>query len=218
MVVVVAPCACSPCASPSGSHHGASSCQASSKRRARSRFSGRSVSIVSPQATGWRASSSVSGKMLAHQVEVVDDDHDGAALAVPALDQRDQVDDGLGVHRVERLVEQDDLGVLHQHPREQRPLQLAARQRVDRPLLEPFEADRRQRLRDRSAVFVGEAAEQSALRPDAERNEVDDACREGTVEFGLLRQIGDARIARVHDVPVHRLQHPDDALHQGRFA
>ena len=66
---------------------------------------------------------------------------------MPALDQRDQVADGLGVDRVERLVEQDDLGVLHQHAREQRALQLAARQRVDRPLLETFEADRRQRLR-----------------------------------------------------------------------
>ena len=65
-------------------------------------------------------------EMLADQIEVVDHDHDRAAFAVPALDQRDQVDDGLGIHRVERLVEQDDLGILHQHACEQGPLQLAA--------------------------------------------------------------------------------------------
>ena len=157
-------------------------------------------------------------KMLAHQIEVVDDDHDRAAFAMPALDQRDQVATRLGVDRIERLVEQDQLGVLHQHARKQRALQLAARQRVDRPLLEAVEADRRQRLRYRRAVLVGEASEQPALRPQAERNQIDDARRKGAVDFGLLRQIGDAGVAYVDDGSGHRLQHADDALHQGRFA
>ena len=73
------------------------------------------------------------GKMLAHKVEIVDDDHHRALLAVPALDQRDQVGDRPGVDRVERLVEQDEVGILHQHARKQRALQLPAGKRVDRP-------------------------------------------------------------------------------------
>ena len=66
------------------------------------------------------------GKMLVHEVEVVNGNHDRSLLAVPALDQRHQVDDRLGVDGVERLVEQDDLRILHQHAGKQRPLQLPA--------------------------------------------------------------------------------------------
>ena len=111
-----------------------------------SRFSGFSVSAVAPQATGLARQQQRLGKMLAHQIEVVHDDHHRAPLAMPALDQRDQVGDGPGVDGVERLVEQDQLRVLHQHAGKQRALQLAARQRVDRARFEAFEADRHQRV------------------------------------------------------------------------
>ena len=56
--------------------------------------------------------------------------------------------DGLGVDRVERLVEHDHARVLQQQPREQHALHLPARKRADRPLLEAGEADGRQRLHD----------------------------------------------------------------------
>ena len=131
------------------------------------------------------------GKMLAHQIEVVDDDHHRPLLAVPALDQRNEVGDRPRIDRVERLVEQDDLGVLHQHARKQRALQLAARQRVDRARLEPFQADRHQCTRHRRPVLRRVAAEQSALRPQAHRDEVDHPRRKAAVELRLLRQIGD---------------------------
>ena len=84
--------------------------------------------------------------MCAHQFEIMGDDHHRAAFAVPALDQLDQVADGLGVDRIERLVEQDQVGILHQHAGEQGTLELAARQRVDGAFFETFEADRHQSL------------------------------------------------------------------------
>ena len=187
------------------------------KPRARARFSAVSVSPVAPQATGTPGEQQRLGEMPSHQLEVVRDDDDRAAFAVPALDQRHQVADGLGVDGVERLVEQDQLGVLHQHARKQRPLQLAARQRVDRPLLETGEADgRRAPRRHRRAVGRREAAEQAAPRPQAE------APRGPTTRAGklrsslrLLRQVGERRARRWREhAPGHRLQYADDALHQ----
>ena len=73
---------------------------------------------------------------------------------MPALDQRDQVDHRLGVDGVEGFVEQDDVGVLHQHAGKQRALQLAARQRVDAALLEALEADGGERPRNGVAVVA----------------------------------------------------------------
>ena len=74
--------------------------------------------------------------MRLHQLEVVQRGEDGALLAVPAPDQRDEVGAGLGVDGIERLVEHDHARVLQQEPREQHALHLAAGQRADRPRLE----------------------------------------------------------------------------------
>ena len=148
----------------------------------------------------------------------MDDDEDGTAFAVPALDQQYEVRDRPAVDGVERLVEQDEIGVLHQHAGKQRPLQLAARQRVQRAVLESRKADRLQRTAHRPTVVRRVPAEQPAPRPQAERNQVDDAGGEGAVEFGLLRQVGDADVSGPVDAPGHRLEHAGDAFHQGRFA
>ena len=156
--------------------------------------------------------------MLAHELEVVDDDHNRPVLAVPALDQRHEVGEGPRIDRIERFVEQDDLGVLDQHPREQRPLQLAARQRIDRARLETFQPYRHQRLLHRLPVLGGVAAEQPAPRPQPHRDEVDDASGKAAVEFRLLRQIGDLSAGHLQAFAGHWLEHADDALHQGRLA
>ena len=51
-------------------------------------------------------------EVLPDKLEVVHDDHDRALLAMPAFYQLDEVADGLVVDSVERLVEQDEVGVL----------------------------------------------------------------------------------------------------------
>src|SRR5690606_22047076 len=135
-------------------------------------------------------------EMLTHEVEIVDYDEHRAALSVPTLYQRDQVSHRPGVDRVERFVEQDQVGVLHQHPCEQGALQLAARQRIDRTLLETFQTNSRKCLGDRFAILRLEAAEQSAPRPKPERDQIDHASGKGAVELRLLRQIGQPRPGR----------------------
>ena len=62
---------------------------------------------------------------------------DGAALFMPALDERQQVLGRRPVDRAERFVQQDHVAILDDQSREERALQLAARQRAERP---PFEA------------------------------------------------------------------------------
>jgi hypothetical protein len=84
--------------------------------------------LRSPPGNGMTRQKQRFGKMVAHQLEIVDDDHDGATLAVPALDNVDQIAERLGVDRVERLVEKDDISVLHKNACKQSSLQLAAGQ------------------------------------------------------------------------------------------
>ena len=139
-------------------------------RRARLRRSGgraagsraAATSAVVPQATGRRASSSVSGKCSRTRWRSCTATMTVRFSPCQRLISATRSTTVLGVDGVERLVEQDDLGVLDQHAGKQRALQLAAGQRVDRACLEALEPDRHQRLRHRSAVFLGEAAEQAA--------------------------------------------------------
>jgi len=53
------------------------------------------------------------GKMLAHQIKVMHDDHDSPPLILPVLDERYQVGKRPGVDSVEWFVKQDEIGILH---------------------------------------------------------------------------------------------------------
>ena len=86
--------------------------------------------------------------MVAHQLHVVQGGQHGTALAVPALDQRQQVGRGFGVDGVEWFVEHDQSRVLQQHAREQHALHLTAGQRADRAVFKSVEADGGERSRD----------------------------------------------------------------------
>jgi hypothetical protein len=114
-----------------------------------------------------------------------------APLAVPALHQIEQVGRGLGVDRVERLVEHDHAGILQQQPREQHALHLPAGERRDRAILEAGEPDGGDRLLDPVPRRAIEAAEQPGPPPQPHRHHVVDIDREGAVDLGGLRQIGD---------------------------
>ncbi len=156
-----------------------------------------STSPVSPQATGSRAMRSVSREDAPHHVEVVQDGDDGAGFVVPAAHEVEQVGGGLGVDGRERLVEQDQRRVLQQKAREQRALHLAARQGRDRPALEARQADRRDGLLDRGRDRRRPMPPNSAgAGPQPHRHEIVDGEREGAVEIGGLRQVGDAGFRR----------------------
>ena len=105
-------------------------------------FSGVSTSAVAPHATGSRASNSAFREIRLDHLKVVHRRQHRALLRMPAPDQFQKIGAGLGVDRIERLVEHDHAGVLQQQAREQHALHLPAGQRADRTRLEAGEADR----------------------------------------------------------------------------
>ena len=121
---------------PSAGRSPPSSSNASHIRRARSRLAAASTSRGRPPGHRLAGEQQRLGEPLADQIEVVQHGQHGPALAVPAPDQVEQIARGPGVDRGERLVEQDQARILQQQPREQDALQLAARQRADRPRAE----------------------------------------------------------------------------------
>src|SRR5579885_1168764 len=65
-------------------------------------------------------------KMLAHEIGVVEDSEDGTLLGMPARNDGKEIGNGFGVNRRERLVEENESGILHQKARKKHALQLAA--------------------------------------------------------------------------------------------
>src|SRR5262245_32388529 len=66
------------------------------------------------------------GEMRPHLLDIVQRREHGAPLSMPALDQPDEIGDGLVVNGAERLVEKDDAGILQEESRKQHALELAA--------------------------------------------------------------------------------------------
>ena len=130
-------------------------------------------------------------KMRPDEIDIVQRREHGALLAMPALHQVEQIGGGLGVDRVERLVEHDHAGILQQQPCEQHALHLPAGERRDRAILEAGESDRGDRLLDPVPRRAIEAAEQPGPPPQPHGHHVVDIDREGAVDLGRLRQIGD---------------------------
>ncbi len=158
------------------------------------------------------------GEILAHQLEVVRNDHHRAIFAVPALDQSDQVTNGLGIDGVEGFIEQDQIGILHQNTGKQGALQLSAGKRVERAAFKSFEPNGHQRLAYGCTVLCRMSPEQAAAWPKTQRDQVDDARWKAAVELRLLRQVGNADAWHLDDSAGHRTQRADDTLHEGRLA
>ena len=144
----------------------------------------------------------------------------GAAFLVPAPNEVDQVGRGLGVDRVERLVQHDQARILQQQPREQHALHLPTGQCADRAPLEACQTNRRQCGFNLVTILFADAAKQSGLAPQSHRHKVIDRDWEAPIDLGGLRQIGD--IARRQtgkiDMTRQRLDRTDNALEQGRLA
>ena len=141
------------------------------------------------------------GEVAAHLVEIVQDRDHRALLGAPALDHDHEVVDGLGIDGGKRLVQQDEIGVLQQQAGEQHALELADRQRVDRPALEARQADRFDGVLGIVDVDVLGRAKAAEARPAAEQHGVEHRDREGAVDLGLLRQVGDALGRRIRCGP-----------------
>src|SRR5262249_10303720 len=60
------------------------------------------------------------------QLKVVQRCEHCATLAMPSFDDVEEIGRGLGIDRGERLIQHDELRILEQEPREQRPLHLTA--------------------------------------------------------------------------------------------
>ncbi len=133
----------------------------------------------------------------------------------------------LRVEVAERLVEQDDLGLCHQRPRQRDALLLASRKLGRRAPLDPFELDEAQRLPHLLANHLPAlAADLQRVRDVVEHAQVrpDRVGLEHHAEAALLGGHGDAPGLRPDDVAadsdlavVGRLQ-ADDAAQQRRFA
>src|SRR5215212_5291997 len=157
------------------------------------------------------------GKMISDQFEIVQNHEHRALFPVPALDQLDEIAQRARIDGIERLIEQDQIGVLQEHPCKQAALQLPSGERIERPPFESIEAHRRERIADLLAVLAVEPAEHAALRPKPQRNDVAYLRREMPIDFRMLRQICHPAAGMVLDPSRHRLDHPDDALEQGGF-
>jgi hypothetical protein len=156
--------------------------------------------------------------MLTHQLEIVHHHEHGAPFAMPVPDERDQIGGRLGVDGVERFVEQDQIGLLHEHAGKERALQLAAGQGVDRSALEAGQADRGERVAQVVPVLAVVTPQKAAFRPKSETNQVENAGWKAAVDLGLLRQIGKPLAGcRLHGAG-HRFHDADDPFHQGGFA
>ena len=158
--------------------------------------------------------------MAAHLLHVVQHGDDRALLAMPTVDEGEEIGRGLGVDRVEGFIQQDDAGILQQETSEEHALELPDREGTDRPILETFEPDGRQRLGDLMAHDAGQPAENADPAPVAERHRIGDADREGAIYVRLLGQIGDVGAAEAagRNPPFRRLQQADQGLDQGRLA
>ena len=169
--------------------------------RARSRFSADSTRAVGPASTSSRAIRSALGKSRRTWSRSCRTATTVRCSARQRWITDHEVVDGLGIDGGKRLVQQDEIGVLQQQAGEQHALELADRQRVDRPALEARQADRFDGVLGIVDVDVLGRAKAAEARPAAEQHGVEHRDREGAVDLGLLRQVGDALGRRIRCGP-----------------
>ena len=158
--------------------------------------------------------------MRAYLREIVQRGEHGAPLAVPTLDQRDEIGDGLAIDGAERLVEQDDGGVLQEQAREQHALELAARERADETVGQVLQSDRGESVRDLIAIVAVDTVPSADLPPQPHGRAVEHRDGKLLVDRDLLREVGDSRVPQTAelDASAQRPKLAGDALEQGRLA
>ena len=145
--------------------------------------------------------------------------HHGAFLLPPLRQQRQQGLGGAGIHRIEGLVEQDQLALLHQQPRQQHALQLAGRQGTQWPLFKPLQLDPTQGLRHARPLRQINPAPSPAGRPATQQHAVLHRHRKAAVDVALLWQVGNALSWQIHpQLPARQRHQPEHAFEQGALA
>ena len=120
--------------------------------------------------------------------------HDGEGVA---LLEEEAFDDlaARGVERGVRFVEQQDFGALHERAGEERALQLAAGERVDRAVGELRQAELREGPVD-GVVAMTAFLEPAVVRVRAHLHEPADEQREAFGQLRTLGEVGDAAAAK----------------------
>ena len=130
--------------------------------------------------------------MSTYSVEIVQHRYDSSPLSLPPSQEMQQILGRALIQGSERLIEQDDIGVLQEQPRKQSPLELTDGKFGDLPIYYGQEADGRERLVDIRGEASRWLADRTEISPIAECNEFGDRDRKSAVEFVLLRQIRQA--------------------------
>ena len=158
------------------------------------------------------------GKVLVNLRVIVQHGQHGAACAVPLFDQIQQAGSGVAVHGVEGLVQQDQIGVLHQQAGKQHPLQLPAGQGAHHALLKPLQRHGVQGRIHPRQLRRAHAAPRAAGGPVAQQHAVLHGDGKAAVQLGQLRQVGHAVAGVQHDLPRYGGQQAHDAFEQRAFA
>ena len=127
--------------------------------------------------------------MLTYSVEIMQYRDDGSPLSSPALKEMQQILGRVLIQGRERLIEQNDVGILQQQPREQSPLELTDGKFGDRPIDDSQQTDSRNCLMDTRGEPGRNLPDRTELSPIAKCDKFGDRNRKVTIEFVLLRQI-----------------------------
>ena len=104
-------------------------------------------------------------------------------LRTPGFDNENEVRNGAGIDRIERLIQQDQVRILKHGARKKRALHLPAGQAVEGALLKTGQSNRVKASGKPDLVGGREAPKQAALLPVTEGHEIDHTRRKRPVEF-----------------------------------
>src|SRR6266568_4143633 len=113
-------------------------------------------------------------------------------LGMPALHESQEFGRSSGIDSGEWLVEHNQARILGNQPGEQHALHLPAGKRTDGAALKARQSDCCDCRFDDVIILAGNAAEHAAAAPQSHRHHVVNIDWKRMVDFGYLRQIGDA--------------------------
>ncbi len=121
--------------------------------------------------------------MPTHCLDVMQLRQHCAPFAMPALHDGQQVGGGLGIQGGERFVQQDQVGILQQEPREHHALHLTTRKSGDRAMVKTVQANGRQRLGHPPAILGTDRTEGSDPMPQAHCDKGPHGDRKASIHF-----------------------------------
>ena len=124
-------------------------------------------------------------------VQIVEDRGYGPAFAMPVPDELKEILAGSPINRGERLVEQDQLCILHDQPSKEDALELADGKRFDRPPFEPCETNGSKCFARRFAHRPVRGLGPADPLPMPKYHGIKHGNRKPFLDLSVLRHIGD---------------------------